>query len=46
MNHADSRDMLRAAEPAADGDVWEDLGAGTGVFTRTCQSTEGSKAFI
>lgn len=34
MNDADALDLLRAAVPVADGEVWADLGAGTGVFTR------------
>lgn len=34
MTDADALDLLRAAVPAAEGEVWADLGAGTGVFSR------------
>jgi ubiquinone/menaquinone biosynthesis C-methylase UbiE len=34
MTDADALELLRAAVPAADGEVWADLGAGTGVFSR------------
>ncbi|HEX6372004.1 MAG TPA: class I SAM-dependent methyltransferase [Longimicrobium sp.] len=41
MNQADARALLRAAVPAADGEVWADLGAGTGVFTRALAALLG-----
>lgn len=41
MNDADALDLLRAAVPAADGEVWADLGAGTGVFTRALAALVG-----
>lgn len=41
MNEADALDLLRAAVPAADGEVWADLGAGTGVFTRALAALGG-----
>jgi ubiquinone/menaquinone biosynthesis C-methylase UbiE len=42
MNDADALDLLRAGVPAADGEVWADLGAGTGVFTRALAALLGS----
>lgn len=41
MKDADALELLRAAVPAADGEVWADLGAGTGVFTRALASLVG-----
>lgn len=41
MNDADALDLLRAAVPAADGEAWADLGAGTGVFTRALAALVG-----
>jgi ubiquinone/menaquinone biosynthesis C-methylase UbiE len=41
MTDADALDLLRAAVPAADGEVWADLGAGTGVFTRALAALVG-----
>lgn len=41
MNDADALDLLRAAVPAAKGEVWADLGAGTGVFTRALAALVG-----
>lgn len=34
MTDADALELLRAAVPAPEGEVWADLGAGTGVFSR------------
>jgi ubiquinone/menaquinone biosynthesis C-methylase UbiE len=42
MNDADALELLRAAVPAAEGEVWADLGAGTGVFTRALAALVGS----
>lgn len=41
MNRSDALALLRAAVPAADGEVWADLGAGTGVFTRALATLIG-----
>lgn len=41
MNHADALALLRAAVPAAEGETWADLGAGTGVFSRALASLVG-----
>jgi ubiquinone/menaquinone biosynthesis C-methylase UbiE len=41
MNDADALDLLRAAVPVADGEVWADLGAGTGRFTRALAELVG-----
>jgi ubiquinone/menaquinone biosynthesis C-methylase UbiE len=41
MNDADALDLLRAAVPAAEGEVWADLGAGAGVFTRALAALVG-----
>ncbi|MBW3571142.1 MAG: class I SAM-dependent methyltransferase [Gemmatimonadetes bacterium] len=41
MNQGDALALLRAAVPAADGEVWADLGAGTGVFTRALATLVG-----
>jgi ubiquinone/menaquinone biosynthesis C-methylase UbiE len=41
MNHADAVALLRAAIPAADGETWADLGAGSGVFTRALAEVVG-----
>lgn len=41
MNDADALDLLRAAVPAAEGEAWADLGAGTGVFTRALAALVG-----
>jgi SAM-dependent methyltransferase len=41
MTDADALDLLRAAVPAADGEVWADLGAGTGVFSRALATLVG-----
>jgi ubiquinone/menaquinone biosynthesis C-methylase UbiE len=41
MNDADALDLLRTAVPAADEEVWADLGAGTGVFTRALAALVG-----
>lgn len=41
MNDRDALDLLRAAVPAADGEVWADLGAGDGVFSRALATLIG-----
>jgi ubiquinone/menaquinone biosynthesis C-methylase UbiE len=41
MNDRDALALLRAAVPAAEGEVWADLGAGTGVFTRALAALVG-----
>jgi SAM-dependent methyltransferase len=41
MNDADALALLRAAVPAADGEAWADLGAGTGVFSRALATLVG-----
>jgi ubiquinone/menaquinone biosynthesis C-methylase UbiE len=41
MTDADALELLRAAVPAAEGEVWADLGAGTGVFTRALAALAG-----
>jgi SAM-dependent methyltransferase len=41
VNDRDALALLRAAVPAADGAVWADLGAGTGVFTRALAALVG-----
>lgn len=41
MNDHDALALLRAAIPLADGEVWADLGAGTGVFTRALAALVG-----
>lgn len=42
MNERDALALLRAAVPAADGETWADLGAGSGVFTRALASLVGA----
>lgn len=42
MNDHDAFALLRAAIPSADGEVWADLGAGTGVFTRALAEIVGA----
>lgn len=42
MNDRDAQALLRAAIPAADGETWADLGAGTGVFTRALAALVGA----
>ena len=46
MNGRDALDLLRAAIPAADGEVWADLGAGTGVFTRALATLVGPAGHV
>lgn len=41
MTDAEAVELLRAAVPAAEGEVWADLGAGTGVFTRALATLLG-----
>lgn len=41
MNHAEALALLGAAVPAAEGELWADLGAGTGVFTRALAALVG-----
>lgn len=41
MNDRDALALLSAAVPAAAGETWADLGAGTGVFTRALASIVG-----
>lgn len=42
MNQRDAIELLRAAIPSAEGDVWADLGAGSGVFTRALATLMGA----
>lgn len=42
MTHHEAITLLRAAIPAADGEVWADLGAGTGTFTRALAALVGA----
>src|SRR5687768_3544134 len=46
MNDRDALDLLRAAVPAADGEVWADLGAGDGVFTRALAALVGPTGHV
>ena len=46
MNDRDALDLLRAAVPAADGEVWADLGAGSGVFTRALATLVGPAGHV
>ncbi len=46
MNDRDALALLRAAVPAADGQVWADLGAGTGVFTRALAALVGAAGHV
>lgn len=46
MNDRDALDMLRAAVPSADGEVWADLGAGSGVFTRALATLVGPAGHV
>jgi SAM-dependent methyltransferase len=41
VNDGDALALLRAAVPAAEGEVWADLGAGDGVFTRALAALVG-----
>lgn len=41
MTDAEALALLRAAIPAADGETWADLGAGTGTFTRALATLVG-----
>jgi len=41
MKDDDALALLRAAFPAADGETWADLGAGTGTFTRALAALVG-----
>lgn len=41
MNDRDALALLSAAVPSAEGEVWADLGAGTGVFTRALAALVG-----
>jgi SAM-dependent methyltransferase len=42
MNDGDALALLRAAVPAADGEVWADLGSGGGTFTRALSALVGA----
>lgn len=46
MNDDEATGLLRAAIPSADGEVWADLGAGTGVFTRALAALVGADAKV
>ena len=46
MNDRDALSLLSAAVPAAEGQVWADLGAGTGVFTRALLSLVGPAGHV
>lgn len=46
MNERDALALLRAAVPSAEGEVWADLGAGTGVFTRALAALVGSSGHV
>ena len=46
MNDRDALGLLRAAVPAAEGEAWADLGAGTGVFTRALAALVGSTGHV
>jgi ubiquinone/menaquinone biosynthesis C-methylase UbiE len=41
MNQRDAIGLLRAAIPSADGEIWADLGAGSGVFTHALAALIG-----
>lgn len=42
MNDHEALSLLRSAIPSADGEVWADLGAGTGMFTRALAALVGA----
>jgi len=46
MNQQDAIALLRAAIPAADGETWADLGAGSGVFTRALATLVGAGGHV
>jgi ubiquinone/menaquinone biosynthesis C-methylase UbiE len=46
MNERDAARLLRAAVPDADGQVWADLGAGTGLFTRALAAMAGAVGHV
>ena len=46
MNDRDALSLLSAAVPMADGEVWADLGAGTGVFTRALATLVGPAGHV
>ena len=46
MNERDALALLRAAVPAADGEAWADLGAGSGVFARALASLVGAGGHV
>lgn len=46
MTDAEALALLRAAVPAADGEAWADLGAGTGVFTRALAALVGPAGHV
>ncbi|HEX7243122.1 MAG TPA: class I SAM-dependent methyltransferase [Longimicrobiaceae bacterium] len=46
MNGRDALALLRAAVPAAEGEAWADLGAGTGTFTRTLAELVGREGRV
>jgi SAM-dependent methyltransferase len=46
VNDRDALGLLRAAVPAADGQVWADLGAGVGVFTRALAALVGASGHV
>jgi SAM-dependent methyltransferase len=46
VNDQDALALLRAAVPAAEGEVWADLGAGSGVFTRALAALVGPAGHV
>ncbi|HEY0015289.1 MAG TPA: class I SAM-dependent methyltransferase [Longimicrobium sp.] len=46
MTDRDALDLLRAAVPVADAEVWADLGAGSGVFTRALATLVGPAGHV
>lgn len=46
MTDAEALALLRAAVPAADGETWADLGAGTGTFTRAVAALVGDEGRV
>jgi ubiquinone/menaquinone biosynthesis C-methylase UbiE len=46
VNDRDALSLLSAAVPAAAGETWADLGAGTGVFTRALASLTGPDGHV
>ncbi|HEU0015094.1 MAG TPA: class I SAM-dependent methyltransferase [Longimicrobium sp.] len=46
MRESEALTLLRAAVPAADGETWADLGAGTGTFTRALAALVGASGRV